>query len=515
MAPSIAALTLHKLRCVLRLGRRRYESGLRKLRGTLLRQALPVYTAWHNRLAGNLPDIHPSRLLPIPEADAKAQTLRRELRIQAGLAPEVAEDESLEALLQEVRYILTRGNALRSRFRGLSSKRMLFSGQTYYNGWYLTRGLRDQGWRADLLNWDLNEHSQIFYHGEDFRFTAGEPYDLRRDLKFYVEALYRYDVFHFCNAFGMCFGYGLQDLFARQFGQGSEIILLKTLGKKILYINNGCLDGVSQTSFSSWGEESICSICRWQNEPSVCSDARNLAWGEFRNRMADYQSLLGGNRIDYNHAPTVHESPQAYCIDPDVWRPDLDIPDTYRLPAQPAGTLWLYHAVGNRKERTREDGKNIKSSHIWLPIIDQLKAEGVPLSLLEPTGIPNRDVRFVQLQADIFLEMLSYGFFGANVREAMMLGKPVICYIRPEWMETMRREIPGYVDELPIVQATPETAEQVLRDLIAHPEKRRIIGEKSRAFAIKWHSKDEAGRHFDRVYRELLKGNKLLLEAYA
>ncbi|PKO30663.1 MAG: hypothetical protein CVU34_19240 [Betaproteobacteria bacterium HGW-Betaproteobacteria-7] len=173
-------------------------------------------------------------------------------------------------------------------------------------------------------------------------------------------------------------------------------------------------------------------------------------------------------------------------------------------------TVRLYHAVGHKADRTRDDGVNIKSSHIYLPLIDKLKREGLPLELIEPTGIPNKEVRFLQMQADIFLDMLSYGWFGANAREAMMLAKPVICYIRPEWLESLREELPEYADELPIVSATPETIEEVLRDLIANPEKRREIGNRSRRFAIKWHSAEAAGKRFDEIYSRLLRGDPQL-----
>jgi hypothetical protein len=100
--------------------------------------------------------------------------------------------------------------------------------------------------------------------------------------------------------------------------------------------------------------------------------------------------------------------------------------------------------------------------------------------------------------------MLTYGFYGANVREAMMLGKPVICYLREEWLEGMRKEIPEFVEELPIVSATPETVEAVLRDLVSDVDKRRAIGARSRQFALKWHSASAAGRRFDRIYSGLL-----------
>ena len=56
----------------------------------------------------------------------------------------------------------------------------------------------------------------------------------------------------------------------------------------------------------------------------------------------------------------------------------------------------------------------------------------------------------------------------------------------------MRREIPGDVEELPVISATPATVYEVLKDLIENPEKRREIGRRSREFAVKWHA-PEAG----------------------
>jgi glycosyltransferase involved in cell wall biosynthesis len=99
--------------------------------------------------------------------------------------------------------------------------------------------------------------------------------------------------------------------------------------------------------------------------------------------------------------------------------------------------------------------------------------------------------------------MLTYGFFGANVREAMMMGKPCVCYLRQEWLETMRREVPEYVEELPVISATPASIKMILTDLIIHPEKRKEIGEKSREFAVKWHSADAGAKRMIQIYEEL------------
>jgi hypothetical protein len=384
---------------------------------------------------------------------------------------------------------------------------VLFAGQAYYNAWYLSRELRKLGWRADVLNWDHDRSSDLFYHGQDFRL---EGYDgrgtLLRHLAFYLLALSTYDIFHFSNAHGIRFSSRLHDYFAERFGPGAEIRLLKRLGKKIVYSNNGCLDGVSQSSFGSWGETPVCSDCPWRERPEICSDELNLTWGRFRNSVADYQVLVGGNRIDYNDDPSVHEVPEFYCLDPALWRPDLEIPDPFRL-RLPEGTVKVYHAVGNFQNRSEVGSKrNLKSTHIYAPLIEQLKREGHDVELIFFQDVPNRELRYYEAQADIVVDMLTYGFFGATAREAMMLGKPVVCYLRPEWLEQMRAEIPGYVDELPVVSATPETVHDVLVDLIEHPGKRAAIGRRSREFAVKWHSARAAAERFDRIYSGLLEG---------
>jgi glycosyltransferase involved in cell wall biosynthesis len=397
-------------------------------------------------------------------------------------------------------------DALAAGGRRGSPGSVLFAGQAYYNAWYLSRELRELGWQADVLNWDLNRSSDLFYHGQDFRL---EGYDgrltLARHLAFYCLALSTYDIFHFSNAQGIRFSDRLHDYFAERFGPGAEIRLLKRLGKKIVYSNNGSLDGVAQSSIQRW-EPSPCTDCQWRDRPDVCSDERNLAWGRFRNSLADYQVNLGGIRLDYNGDPSVHEVPEFYCLDSDVWRPDLTIPPELRLPI-PDDTVKIYHAVGNYESRTEVGSRrNDKSTHIYFPLIERLKSEGHDVELLFFTNVPNRDLRYYQAQADIVVSMLSYGFFGATEREAMMLGKPVVCYLRPEWLEQMRAEIPDYVDEVPVVSATPETVHDVLVDLIEDRDKRERIGAAGRRFAAKWHSADAAARRFDSIYRGLLAG---------
>lgn len=85
-----------------------------------------------------------------------------------------------------------------------------------------------------------------------------------------------------------------------------------------------------------------------------------------------------------------------------------------------------------------------------------------------------------------------------------MLGKPAICYLRPVWLEQIRERVPGYVEELPVVSATPETVHDVVSELLDDPAKRQELGRAGREFALTWHSAEAGARRFDEIYSELL-----------
>ena len=167
----------------------------------------------------------------------------------------------------------------------------------------MSRALRKNGWKSNLLDWDENISSRIYYHGHDFRFnpppleiTLFEILSRRNVLSFYISALYGYNIYHFSNANGICFGFRLSSVVESVLRDGDEIRLIRRLGNIIVYSNNGCQDGVSQTSFSKWGPESPCSFVVGRMSPlfvamNVIFPSASFAIG------ANYQCIIGGNRV--------------------------------------------------------------------------------------------------------------------------------------------------------------------------------------------------------------------------
>ena len=383
--------------------------------------------------------------------------------------------------------------------------RALFVGDCYYNFWFLSRELRKLGWVADTLRVSRSESDGIFLHGADITFRYRGILDKLRHWTFFLKAIWRYDAFHFYGVRNIRFFHkGFDWTLSQILPENWEIRLLRALGKRVLYMAVNCVDGVLQSSMLGLSGEVPCDTCRWRDVPHVCSDATIAAWSEARNRLANGIVGFGLWHKDYNAIAQLHEVPEAFCLDPEFWHPELMVPTNFRLSFS-ENTVVLYHAVGNFELRSdRHTKRNIKGTHVYLDVVERLKSAGYPVELAFFQNVRNREIRYYQLQADIVVDMPTFGWYGANVREAMMLGKPVVCYIRPEWLEEVDRQNPGFAGELPIVSATPDTVYDVLVDLIEHPEKRAEIGRRSREFAIKWHSAEAGARRMSELYLEVL-----------
>jgi glycosyltransferase involved in cell wall biosynthesis len=416
------------------------------------------------------------------------------------LRVELAESDGLEAALVTPRLMPVPVVASRGR-KGQRS--IVFLHHSYYHFFYLAAALRRRGWDAIVINTEdsQGQHS-AFYHDDDINLFDPDPERYRRKLfDFFTVVEKRFRMVMFYGRGRMSFFPSLFDNRPTYDVWPADFIRLRQRGIKIGYFVAGCNDGVAQSSVGGWS--GACSRCVWQHQPQVCADGANLAWGHKLQLMCDLIATEGSPALDWHgKGDKLFREPLTTALDPNFWRPDLEIPEKYLLKRSP-GELIVYHSVGNYDTRARY-GRNIKGTAAIISAIDRLRSEGVPVRLEFVTNMPNREVRFLQVQADVVVDQLNYGRYGAQAREGMMLGRPTVCYIN-------RDEPPGAarlesIETCPLVSATEETIYDVLKELLGDPAKRRAIGEKSRAFALKWHSADACAERFERVYDRLALG---------
>ena len=389
-------------------------------------------------------------------------------------------------------------------------RNVLFLYQSYYHFYYLAQALNRRGWNAVLVNQDARDAAnQRFYHGEDINIARGKLLSakVKREVLF-AWALKNFDLVHVA-------GDGCLSFFTTNFGWGeskalaADMQVWKRHGKKIAYTVSGCLSGVSQSSYARWSgigrNYSSCDRCRWQHDPSVCCESRSLSWGNLIKQHCDLICAEGMPALDGLATPQTVFDPLTMCLDPAVWQVNLPIPPEHRIEKEP-GEVLIYHGMANYELRTDESGRNIKGTPAIMAAVERLKAEGHAVRLLFCTGKRNIDVRYVQAQADIIVDQLNSGCYGAQAREGMMLGKPVICYIQQD------NGLPGYPvswkTESPLISATEESIYPTLKELLQNIEQLPHIGAKSRAYALKWHSADACAERYEKIIDAMM-GNAL------
>lgn len=99
-------------------------------------------------------------------------------------------------------------------------------------------------------------------------------------------------------------------------------------------------------------------------------------------------------------------------------------------------------------------------------------------------------------RADVVIDQLKIGTYGVLSIEAMMRGKVVICYVS----DYMKKKLPK---ELPIIYATPDDLEEVIKKVLDRRDDWRVVGEKSIEYAMKYHSPKSVTKQLIDVYESL------------
>lgn len=389
-----------------------------------------------------------------------------------------------------------------------AKRSIIFVHHAYYHFFYLAKALRKRGWRAYSVSTENPKSGNTpYYHGQDLLIWDDDPIvrrELQRELFYAIRDNFKMVHYH---------GESNLSVFDKNFcsdtmrnGVPWDFLELKAHGVKIGQSISGCLTGQRQSVFNK-GSGGVCDKCVWQNNRAVCSDDKNGFVNDKLLRLLDLNALEVDWPLDTSRqTPQSFFDPLTYCFDEDQWHPDLEIPSHIERLERKPGEVLVFHAVGNFNIRDSAANKrNIKGTPAVVEAVERLETEGHPVRLVFKTGVPSKDMRFYQIQADIIVDQIIYGRWGATARETMALGIPTVCHIDSRQPDGVPPS--PALAECPLVDATPETIYDVLKDLALNPDKRRKIGEASRAYAVKWHSADACADRFERVYDRIQSGN--------
>lgn len=114
----------------------------------------------------------------------------------------------------------------------------------------------------------------------------------------------------------------------------------------------------------------------------------------------------------------------------------------------------------------------------------KLEEEGV-ITFKTVTGVHASQMPSVISEADIVIDQMGDPNYGSAAIEAMQLGKVVLGEVGEEVPQVVRE---GFAVELPVVNITPSTLEQTLRDLAGDTQRRRQLSAKGIDFVAQVHT---------------------------
>lgn len=158
------------------------------------------------------------------------------------------------------------------------------------------------------------------------------------------------------------------------------------------------------------------------------------------------------------------------------WCPVVVDPERWAAPPRPAGgPLRVVHAPSE---------VGIKGTNLIEPVAERLTEAGV-IDYRRIEGVPHSEMPAAFAAADVVLDQFRLGSYGVAACEAMAAGCITIAHVFPHVRDRIETAT-GY--RAPIVEATPDSLESVLRELAGAPDRRRELAESGREFVERVHS---------------------------
>jgi glycosyltransferase involved in cell wall biosynthesis len=308
----------------------------------------------------------------------------------------------------------------------------------------ISQGLRELGVESTLLVFNERPFERGFDINLRLRDTSKRtnlPLNLPRQLKAFLWAVPRFDVFHF--------------------HAGHTLLPKKVNLPALRLLRKGMV-------FQSWGSDLR---GRPASEVGYLRSAGAVIVGSFLTRRL---------------------APRGPWPEYDVVPPALVLTDWQPAPVEPGDVLRVAHAPSKRR---------VKGTDAVLVAIDLLKARGVPIELDLIEGVPNREARLRYAAADLVIDQLRIGWYGMLAIESMALAKPVVVHLDDQAASETEE---AFGLELPLVRADEGTVEDVLAGLIELGAELPQLGRRSREYAERVHAHTAVARRVLEIYERVM-----------
>ena len=164
-------------------------------------------------------------------------------------------------------------------------------------------------------------------------------------------------------------------------------------------------------------------------------------------------------------------APSSLVVDTKLWAPACEKHDSLEMR--------VFHTPNHR---------GFKGTEFLIRAIDELRIEGHNISLRLLEGVPNAEVRrLLTSEADVLVDQLVFTGYAMSAVEGLASGVVVIANLEDERVLTPYRRW-SFLNECPIVSASPETIKETLLKMFSEKQARIEISKKSRDYALRRHS---------------------------
>ena len=148
----------------------------------------------------------------------------------------------------------------------------------------------------------------------------------------------------------------------------------------------------------------------------------------------------------------------------------------------------ITHAINS------EGAYNHKDSEIIIKAIESLKKKGLKINFKFFVGSNHETILKEIAKSDLHIDQMKIGWYVTISAEAMALGTPSACYIRPD--------LEKYSKNLPIIRLNKSNITQTIENLILDNDKRKNISQKGIAYAKESHNGPVIAKKLLKLYED-------------